>query len=78
MLILIHIISAFVDLLVLFDTLIAIVKVIHGLNIILFFQKYCNNYLKTVIKCPNYIDIHTMIIIYQFVSCLLLQFYVLT
>jgi hypothetical protein len=39
MLILIQIISAFVDLLVLFDILIAIVKVIHGLNRILLFSK---------------------------------------
>jgi hypothetical protein len=72
MLILIHIISAFVDLLVLFDTLIAIVKVIHGLNRICFFKNIIIIISETVIKCPNYIDILTTIIIYQFASGLLL------
>jgi hypothetical protein len=72
MLILIHIISAFVDLLVLFDTLIAIVKVIHGLNRICFFKNIIIIISENVIKCPNYIDILTTIIIYQFASGLLL------
>jgi hypothetical protein len=42
-----------------------------------FFKNIVIIILETVIKCPNYIDVLTTIIIYQFASCLLLQFYVL-